>query len=80
MQWLKRVWGSAAAAARRFIRDRRGVSTVEYALIVVAVIAIVGVVAANLSGAFTDLFDDLTAEMNAGAADVEQAVEDGADP
>ena len=52
----------------RFIDDKYGVSTVEYALIVVAVIGVVGVGATALSGAFDTLFDDLT-----------QQIEDAAD-
>ena len=42
-----------------FLQDKSGVSAVEYALIIVAVIAIVGVGAGVLNDAFTDLFDDL---------------------
>ena len=48
------------------VADRRGVSTVEYALIVVAVIGIVGAVAATMSDAFDDLFSGLTSEMQTG--------------
>ena len=46
-----------------FLNDVRGVSTVEYALMVVAVIAAVGGVAALLGGAFEDMFDDLSKEI-----------------
>ena len=53
IMWLK---GQAAAG---FAKDSRAVSTVEYALIVIAVIAIVGAAAATLSGAFGGLFNDL---------------------
>lgn len=73
MRWIKRVWGSAASAARRFFGDRRGVSTVEYALIVVAIIAIVGAVAAQMGGAFEALFEDLEEEMIEGVGEVETA-------
>ena len=48
----------------RFIDDKYGVSTVEYALIVVAVIGVVGVGAAALSTAFDDLFTDLSEQIN----------------
>ena len=58
----------------RFIDDKCGVSTVEYALIVVAVIGVVGVGAASLSGAFDTLFTNLTTEI-AGAS---EAVSDAA--
>lgn len=47
----------------RFAADLRGVSTVEYALIVVALIGIVGAGAVLLGGAFGGLFDDLSAQM-----------------
>ena len=45
------------------LTDIRGVSTVEYALMVVAVIAAVGGVAALLGGAFDDMFEDLSKEI-----------------
>ncbi len=54
----------------RFVADLRGVSTVEYALIVVAIIGIVGAGAIVLGGAFGELFDDLEAEMTAGVGNV----------
>ena len=47
-----------------YIEDRTGVSTVEYALIVVAVIAIVGAGAGVLSGAFTDMFTELKTQID----------------
>ena len=65
---------SAFAAAVRFLRDRRGVSTVEYALIVVAVIAVVGLVAGTMADAFQDLFNDLSNEMSTGISDVQNNV------
>ena len=44
----------------RFIEDKTGVSAVEYSLIIVAVIAIIGVGAGILgNGAFEGLFQDL---------------------
>ena len=57
----------------RFRDDIRGVSTVEYALIVVAVIAIVGVAAGLLGDAFTSTFQDLSERMTDAAADVSNA-------
>ncbi len=65
---------SAFAAAVRFLRDRRGVSTVEYALIVVAVIAVVGLVAGTMADAFQNLFSDLANEMDTGIANVQANV------
>ena len=57
----------------RFRDDIRGVSTVEYALIVVAVIAIVGVAAGLLGDAFTSTFQDLSERMTDAAAEVSSA-------
>ena len=54
----------------RFRDDIRGVSTVEYALIVVAVIAIVGVAAGLLGDAFQSTFEDLSERMTGAASDV----------
>ena len=57
----------------RFRDDIRGVSTVEYALIVVAVIAIVGVAAGLLGDAFTSTFQDLSERMTDAADEVSSA-------
>ena len=73
MDFLKRTTYYAIASVKRFLLDRRGVSTVEYALIVVAIIAIVGVVAGQLSGAFEDLMDDLTVQLQTASDDVSEA-------
>lgn len=54
----------------RFVKDRRGVSTVEYALIIVAVIGIIGAVAITLRGAFNELFNELAAELNTAVDDL----------
>ena len=71
--------GMQVARLRRritqFLRDRQGVSTVEYALITVAVVAIVGVAAAALTETFTELFDDLTEEITA----AQEEIGDGGD-
>lgn len=61
--------GRGVTGVVRYVKESRAVSTVEYALIVVAVIAIVGAGALILGDAFDELFDDLTADMD-GAADV----------
>ena len=47
-----------------FLYSRRAVSTVEYALITIAVVSIVGGAIALLAGAFDGLFADLNAELN----------------
>lgn len=64
----------AAGCVRGFFAESRAVSTVEYALIVVAVIAIVGIGAAMLSGAFKGLFKDLTKEMGESVTEVQDQV------
>ena len=58
----------------RFRDDIRGVSTVEYALIVVAIIAIVAVAAGLLGGAFEATFEDLSERMTNAAGQVSSAV------
>lgn len=62
---IKNTLGHGIATLKRFFAESRAVSTVEYALIVVAVIAIVGVGAATLGGAFKGLFQDLESKMQA---------------
>ena len=47
----------------QLLKDRTGVSTVEYALITVTVIAIIGSGAAILSGGFKDMFTDVEAQL-----------------
>lgn len=54
--WVRRLLALAA--------DRRGVSTVEYALIVVAIIALVGGVAAAMSNSYNNLFTNLGADIS----------------
>ena len=68
------VIGRAAGRIRDFFAESRAVSTVEYALIVVAVIAIVGIGAGMLSGAFKGLFTDLTDTMGDSVSDVQTEV------
>ncbi len=58
----------------RFRDDIRGVSTVEYALIVVAIIAVVAVAAGLLGDAFTTTFQDLSDRMTDAAEEVSSAV------
>lgn len=68
------IWTRGQVA--RFVKDTRAVSTVEYALIVVAVVAIVGAAAAVLGGAFDTLFDDLGAELTNGLNEARNAGDD----
>ena len=53
---------------RSYLRESSGVSTVEYALIVVAVIAIVGVGVGVLGDSFDALFEDLKTELTNAAS------------
>ena len=62
-----------AVSIRAFLGDTRGVSTVEYALIVVAVVAIIGVAAAVLNTAFDNLFGDLSTLLNGAVDDTTNA-------
>ena len=48
---------------KRFAEERRGVSTVEYALIVVAIIGIVGGAVATMGTGFNQLFGNLGNEI-----------------
>ena len=66
---VKRAVCGVGTSVKRFVKESRAVSTVEYALIVVAVIAIVGGAALILGGAFKELFDDLGDEMTDGITD-----------
>ena len=74
MVWVVRLMCWFREQAVRFREDIRGVSTVEYALIVVAVIGIVGVAAVLLGDAFTATFEDLSDRMTQAGADVAAAV------
>ena len=49
-----------------FFYDRRAVSTVEYALIVVAIVGIVAVGAATLGGTFNAMFSTLGTRIQSG--------------
>jgi Flp pilus assembly pilin Flp len=48
----------------RMLRDRRGVSTIEYAVLAFAIIAIVGGVTGVLGGAFTTVYANLATEIS----------------
>ena len=56
---LQRLADVAHSRMVAFLIDPRAVSTVEYALIVVAVVGIVGVGAVILGGTFNDMFNTL---------------------
>lgn len=74
---IKRAVRGVGISVKRFFKESRAVSTVEYALIVVAVIAIVGGAAALLGGAFKGLFENLKTEMQTAVADTEGKAADG---
>lgn len=63
MAFINKQLSRLRELALRFLADLRGVSTVEYALIVVAIIGIVGAAAALLGGAFTTMFEELSGRM-----------------
>ena len=65
MSFIKKQLSRLNALAVKFAVDLRGVSTVEYALIVVGIIGIVGAAVGLLSGAFTQMFEDLSGRMTA---------------
>ena len=55
---------SVVRGLRAFLYGRRAVSTVEYALITIAVVSIVGGAIILLGDAFTGLFGELGTELN----------------
>ncbi len=63
-----------AAKVTAFVADLRGVSTVEYALMVVGIVAAVALAAGLLGNAFEDLFKELSNEMSKGVGAVSSAV------
>lgn len=72
-----RTLSSMASSVRRFFADNRAVSTVEYALIVVAVVGVVGGGAVILSGAFDELFESLEETISETTTEVEGLTEGG---
>lgn len=74
MDLISKCASFVAARVTAFVADLRGVSTVEYALMVVAVIAAVALAAGLLGDAFSELFQDLSGEMTAGVGAVQTAV------
>ena len=65
MAFFKKQWLRLSQFGMRFLADLRGVSTVEYALIVVGIIGIVGVGVGLLGGAFSAMFQELSERMTA---------------
>ena len=58
----------------RFLQDKTGVSAVEYALIVVAVVGIVGGGIAMLSGGVQDIFDSAKTGLSDAKTDVKKII------
>ena len=74
MELISKYVCSLAARFNAFVADLRGVSTVEYALMVVAIIAAVALAAGFLGDAFEELFKDLSKEMTTGVGSVKSKV------
>ena len=74
MDLVSKCVSCIAAKVTAFVADLRGVSTVEYALMVVGIVAAVALAAGLLGDAFTDLFEDLSEEMTAGVETVKTAI------
>ena len=74
MDLVSKFVSNMAARLTAFVADLRGVSTVEYALMVVAIIAAVALAAGFLGDAFEELFKDLSTEMTTGVGSVKSKV------
>ena len=74
MDLVSKFVSNMAARVTAFVADLRGVSTVEYALMVVAIIAAVALAAGFLGDAFEELFKDLSEEMTTGVGTVKSKV------
>ncbi len=74
MELISKHASTIAAKLTAFVADLRGVSTVEYALMVVAIIAAVALAAGFLGDAFDQLFKDLSDEMTTGVGTVKSKV------
>ena len=74
---LVRLRGALSALSRSalgFGKNERGASMVEYALMVVAIIAIVGVGVTVLQGGLDTLFTDLSGELVDAVDDITDAI------
>ena len=74
MDLISKSAACIAAKVTAFVADLRGVSTVEYALMVVGIVAAVALAAGLLGDAFEDLFKDLSNEMTDGVGAVSSAI------
>ena len=64
MQLVYMLKGWLPARLAGFAGDRRGVSTVEYAIMIVAVIGVVGAGAVVMGDGFDTLFESLSTEIS----------------
>ncbi|MCY3819778.1 MAG: hypothetical protein OXH52_10525 [Gammaproteobacteria bacterium] len=74
MELISKCASCVAAKITAFFADLKGVSTVEYALMIVAIIGAVALAATFLGDAFEGLFKDLSEEMTKGVSKVATAV------
>ena len=74
MDLFSKFVSNMVARLTAFVADLRGVSTVEYALMVVAIMAAVALAAGFLGDAFSELFKDLSEEMTTGIGSVKSEV------
>ena len=74
MDLISKCVSCIAAKVTAFVADLRGVSTVEYALMVVGIVAAVALAAGLMGDAFEALFKDLSKEMTTGVGTVKTAI------
>ena len=74
MDLISKCVSCIAAKVTAFVADLRGVSTVEYALMVVGIVAAVALAAGLMGDAFEALFKDLSTEMTTGVGTVKTAI------
>ena len=74
MDLISKCASCIGAKVTAFVADLRGVSTVEYALMVVGIVAAVALAAGFLGDAFEQLFKDLSTEMTTGVGTVKSTI------
>ena len=71
---VRAAWLRLGVAARLFLVGRRGVTTLEYGLIAVAVIGIVALGVGILGNAFDTMFDAVASDLKSAAKTVGKAI------